>query len=423
MSLLTCSENEHSGAGGGSTHALVEYMPDDLFDWFESLPDANITLEDVILPNGMRASVFLEWYQNRLSKITVDDDDYQESDVNIKDNILGLMSDKGLFLTERSNFIYPDEGENKPAQRGLAYVWGGKQINVRNTGTTAGSSCTDSLYGLDCSGLIHQLFRHAGINLVTGRADDQRRVRVLSAALTARYPDARLIVEDLGQIPVDEFVSGDIIYWRMENATDAHHIGMVLNTGGDGTVIVHSRGGRNRCEFNRTDGGPEQKYLVRDGVPVASRGQTYGIVRINVADAWTLRLRCEGRNYDMLSTTISIPPYTDFEEYIFILAADYGGGPLELMFRLRRNSAEQTLDLRLYSLNAGRVDAALFHLDSDDTGYVDMDRVVSQPLTCVGQVRLVRGNQPATGLERRRLSEAAHGFCDEDKKCVTFGGR
>ncbi|MDR3013353.1 MAG: hypothetical protein LBU70_09145 [Chitinispirillales bacterium] len=42
---------------------IGEDMPDELFYWFESLPTANITISDVILPNGMRADVFMERYQ------------------------------------------------------------------------------------------------------------------------------------------------------------------------------------------------------------------------------------------------------------------------------------------------------------------------------------------------------------------------
>ncbi|MDR3012017.1 MAG: hypothetical protein LBU70_02255 [Chitinispirillales bacterium] len=41
-----------------------EGMSDELFDWFESLPDANdVTISNIILPNGMRADVFMERYQ------------------------------------------------------------------------------------------------------------------------------------------------------------------------------------------------------------------------------------------------------------------------------------------------------------------------------------------------------------------------
>ncbi|MDR3013354.1 MAG: hypothetical protein LBU70_09150 [Chitinispirillales bacterium] len=44
-------------------------MCDELFYWFESLPDANdVTISNIILPNGMRADVFMERYQKLREK-------------------------------------------------------------------------------------------------------------------------------------------------------------------------------------------------------------------------------------------------------------------------------------------------------------------------------------------------------------------
>jgi len=398
--ILSCGDD--SGTDKTESYVLDDVMPDELFDALGDLPDAEFTIDDVILPNGLKYPDFMRLYQ-QLSKVRAEG--YNAGEANEKNNLIGQLLKRAIFLTERDNFVYPNEGTNKPTQYGLAYVWGGKEIRFRNK-VSDGSNCSDILYGLDCSGYIYQIFKHNGLNLQEGSANDQRKTTVLEKAIKSKFPNVKLNVEDLGQIPLDECESGDVICWLNENRTRAYHIGMLADTG-DGLFLVHSRGGPDKCDLNKTEeGGPIKKKLGIN-YKLTTMGKYYGIVRINVADAWTLRLRCAGENYDILSTELSIPQNKSFSDEISVICADYDGEALSSVIKLQYNKNNNMLDLAIVSSNgssAKRTDFAKIKLDKDDTDYIDLqNESFSNSTGCVAQVRLIKGSQSNS----KQLNEAS----------------
>jgi len=119
----------------------------------------------------------------------------------------------------------------------LQYVFNGKTPLVRLSGAQAkgGSSCTDELHGMDCSGLIFNVAEVVGIGIVVGKA------------ITQQSPDAwkippewslRMVVVTDGTIQ-----TGDIVGW-------ADHIGIV-EEGGSDPIVISSIGGANSCAKNK----------------------------------------------------------------------------------------------------------------------------------------------------------------------------
>jgi hypothetical protein len=158
------------------------------------------------------------------------------------------LAREATYLAKRSNFIYAANGELSPAQNGLAYSWGGKKFDERLNPPGDGDSCLYNIYGLDCSGFIHQLFERNGIRFPKGRADDQRRKTVLKKALIPYFGDSTLFdVADMN-IPPAQFQTGDIVYFQKNG--EAYHIGMCLKLGTDDLRFYESSGRPNKCEEN-----------------------------------------------------------------------------------------------------------------------------------------------------------------------------
>jgi hypothetical protein len=200
--------------------------------------------------------------------------------------------------------------------------------------------------------------------------------------------------------------SGDIVYWKRPNNT-AGHIGMfaIVDTGLYNVrrlVFVNSAGDKHDCDRNKSNnGGP----VIKDFEYAKGRlsESSYGIVRINVANAWTLRLRCRGRSYDAFSTELSISETEDLDEQITANFNDYDGKPLSYTFQLQYDKDTKILNLQMVS--SQRVDAVQIKLDKDNTGYVDMQRIISSATVCLAQVCLTKGNQPSA-FKSKQLTEA-----------------
>jgi hypothetical protein len=194
-----------------------------------------------------------------------------------------------LQLTDRKKYIY-DEADMAPAQFGLAYSYGQRDHTKREFPPFG--TCGNRLYGLDCSGLIHQLFKSVGITRgLWGTANSLRTPDTLIKAIKYKYPDFdELKVEDMGNIPATKFQTGDIIYWMRPNekgVLTVRHIGMVVLDTLRNLAVVQSNGVSQEwktgdCVKNySTERGPRIVPLA-NAVEPGVFGDTYGITRISV---------------------------------------------------------------------------------------------------------------------------------------------
>ena len=131
--------------------------------------------------------------------------------------------------------VYPYEGVNKPAQNGLAYVWGSRNINQRyihrdKNGNLLGIQCEEERYGLDCSGMIISAFRDAGVILSTNLwAVSLANPKIYNDALKKSNDFKKLEYVETGiSYTYDSIQTGDIIY--LGKGGYATHIGIALTS-------------------------------------------------------------------------------------------------------------------------------------------------------------------------------------------------
>lgn len=140
-----------------------------------------------------------------------------------KQKAISAMIAKANFLMDRSLHQH-DADTSGPAQNGLAYVLGAKQIDTRST-PTGGACCTEKLYGLDCSGMLALCANSSGAKLIVGPARLQGQADTWNAVGT--IPDVWSVgmvdvTNELSQsnFAINRFQTGDIVNWGF-------HIGFV----------------------------------------------------------------------------------------------------------------------------------------------------------------------------------------------------
>jgi len=240
-----------------------EALSDEEARILDTTEEANYGLNDIVLPNGESLGSFL-------AKIT--------RDQNPKMTLIAKMLEKAVELTDRTK-RHPEEGANMPEQWGLGYSYGSRDYAnrdvppYRNPPNADGSTCTEKIFGLDCSGFVFQALFNAGLD-VRGSdkkvwVDRERDISVLNQKLKAKdsvYSD--LTAKDMKQqdgtpIPPSQFQAGDIIYWLKDkyNKTTGKyvptgfHIGIILKSR-DGGLAVFQSGGKigdsiYQCKKNR----------------------------------------------------------------------------------------------------------------------------------------------------------------------------
>lgn len=186
-----------------------------------------------------------------------------------------------IKLCNKKNFYYQQEGEDKPAQMGLAYLWGGKDYHYRGK-PSAGDSCRFQVYGLDCSGFIYTIFLEVGMPFIKGSANDQRQVTTIQKYLTQYLNTNAFDVTDIDSLDAKNIRPGDIVYFykmlRSKDGTNkkhAYHIGIALKfPGSDDLYFVASNGKPNDCAGNLKKG--PSAFRLDQGF----KKFNYGVVRM-----------------------------------------------------------------------------------------------------------------------------------------------
>lgn len=266
-----------------------EALSDEEVYFLDNLESIELSADDVILSNGANLKEFLlqydpDFYHNVNLKSTRTTN-HRGSKIT-KDVLLARLSFMATYLTTRDNFRYP-EGDviGEPAQHGLAYSYGCKEHQVRKRPSEG--ECEASVYGLDCAGLIYQLFHHAGVRSgLWHLAEVQRKPETLRNAIQLAFPELeKLKIEDLGSLEETAIENGDIIYF-LKPDNSAKHIGIVLNHEGELWVAQSNGTGKidNHCETNYgPDRGPRFVKL-NDVLSTNMFGDRYGIVRIDIEE-------------------------------------------------------------------------------------------------------------------------------------------
>jgi hypothetical protein len=376
--LLSCNKDDNSDEQDQGEELTSEEVT-----YFDSQPNIEVSLEDIILPNGESVSEYqIEIESGTRDNLKTTSRPGEDGPQASKNKMLASMIVAANYLVTDSNFQYTgnDMITGFPAQDGLAYSFGSKEFSVRQSPPFG--ECTDDVYGLDCSGFIYHIFKAAGIDIPVGQAEDQRKVEILNNSIKEIPGFNKIKFEDFGQIPQGEFETGDIIYWL--RGSKAFHIGIVLKTRNEQMLIFQSNGtgkSANNCAENyKKNRGPR---TIQPGDFTLFNSRKYGIVRMttDISGTWSVNLRCSGQQSDALTLNITIPVNEGGAFTANGSGTDYDGAPITAQLAGEYDKQQNTLSgifTLLFPENPDdvRKDSFTVKLEKDETEYLVMTKVV-----------------------------------------------
>jgi cell wall-associated NlpC family hydrolase len=387
-----------------------------VFDDPEALSETEIqTLENlneaegfdsstVILPNGENLYDFLmevdpDFANQWLKSANINSPYENLGPQDARNLLIARMTAVALNLTDKTKHQYPNEGDDKPAQNGLAYSWGGKNHKVRQKPPGANTACNHKIYGLDCSGFVYQVFQNAGVNMKIGPANAQRMPDYVEGIIKSSIPELdKIKVEDLGSIPTSEFESGDIIFWTNSSGR-ATHIGIILKKGNGSLAVFQSNGspGYNSddCTDNLSTNRGLRRLELNDAYWFGS-SKNYGITRINadLSGNWSLYLRCAGQSVDVISFQLEFPTSSENTFEVTGTGTDYDGAPFNCKIDMTYNNSTNVLSGTSYMTKPSvpdfyRYDSFSVKLNRDETEYFSWTLGDSQDAGCELEGRLI----------------------------------
>lgn len=156
-----------------------------------------------------------------------------QSPADFKKTCIAKMIQMGDYLVGLTNAPGQSGFPGAAAQTKLAYSFGSKQYTA--PAVPKAGCCTETLYGLDCSGLVYQCALFAGLSVVDGTAQDQGKTNawVIPPTWGISILDVTTQV-----VPSAAYQDGDIVVWK--TGPTSGHIGIVAN---NGKSVIQSNGG------------------------------------------------------------------------------------------------------------------------------------------------------------------------------------
>lgn len=397
--IFSCNKDDNKDSAIDDPEVLSNSDNESL----ENAPEANsFDFSTVILPNEITIDEYMKeidsLFYNEWNKSTNSDPYENLGPQDAKNLLIARITMVALNLTNRSKYQIPDEGAEKPAQNGLAYSWGSKDFKIRQSPPGFGTVCMEKIYGLDCSGFVSQLFKNAGVSLIGGPADSQRKASILQKAINSSIPALKKVkVEELGKIPTSKFVTGDVVYW-MNDKNIATHIGIVLKDINGSLAVFQSNGvpGINSadCLKNRSTSRGPRRLQLSDTYWFGS-SKSYGITRINmdISGKWNLFLKCKDETYDAITFSLDFPTTNSNTFNISGTGIDYDDKSFTCTGSLTYDNASNILSGTLFILKPSspefyRYDSFSVKLNRDETGYFDLVLGNSNNAGCDLQGRL-----------------------------------
>ncbi|MCF6406744.1 DUF1566 domain-containing protein [Chitinophaga filiformis] len=218
--FLGCSKNDNKTEEPES-QVHDDYLNQEDNEFLESISIPTPVLEELLGANGYP-----------LARIS----NGQSSVAKLKEIMIDSMIKKGWQLcSEKTNKIYPNEGDNKPEHKGLVYSYGQRDYTKRLF-PTAGNALHKkyAVYGTDCSGLMINLLNHIGINISTDATTSNFETMLNSTLEKKQSLNWRVFIQE--RMPEEEMKVGDLILWPTK------HIGMVTIQKNKTKGIIQSNG-------------------------------------------------------------------------------------------------------------------------------------------------------------------------------------
>jgi cell wall-associated NlpC family hydrolase len=407
LNLISCGKHNDEPA------TPIEEVAEGASDFIDELPSATgFNTSSVILPNGLSVEAYLSEVDPTYLKkygftgsprtagtrgtTGTGTDIYKDlGPQDARNALIAQVTATALNLTDDSKHqpVNPITGDK---QNGLAYSYGSKDPTLFQAPPSPLSKCGAKIYGVDCSGFVEAAFKSAGVNLTGNALEQSQKGNILTSIQAAIPAFEKAKVDDKGQLPKSEFLTGDIIYWDVLPKPDkqghiigadkdATHIGIVVLQR-NGTLGVAQSNGRigtdaDECTGNqKANRGP--RIVPLDNIYFFnSQFSHYKILRINadLAGKWRYNMRCDFATADVLQLVLDFPKTTDNKIHIVTTATDYDGSRLDCTFDFTYNEPAKMLEGTASITDDGkdlRVDTFSFPLLRDNAGYVSTTRQV-----------------------------------------------
>jgi uncharacterized protein (TIGR02145 family) len=239
---------------------LDETPPDSFNIAIENAPDTIVQIEDIILDNGQSAFDFLQ----NIDPGWMSDAPYSRNFVIVDASFLNSQDQRNLLISrlfDVGRYLVTDANHTHGGAQpnGLAYVYGGKKISVISrpsppTNPSSNTTCApdpgcdlDTLYGLDCSGMVSLMAKLSGLRVPEGNCTILSNPTVWNGGLTASSShnfDKLKYIAVPGPIPPSQLKNGDIIFLPSSSSTGYEHMGIVLSQSGDTNIKVFESHGK-----------------------------------------------------------------------------------------------------------------------------------------------------------------------------------
>lgn len=240
----------------------------------------------------------------------------------------------------------------KPAQKGLAYVYGGKTPLVR---TLPSDGCTQELHGVDCSGLISLIASAVGVTPPSGSSAQA------SAEAWGVPSDWKLKMTAVTDGTIE---TGDLLFWNT-------HVG-IAEANGSNANLISSTGAPNTCALNLKKG-PRSLSVSQLGLGAPTK--VLRLVAI-LSGNWQMGLRCSGQTTDVATLQMTLDndkggPFTTNGS-----GTDYTGGPLQFRLDGTYDQTANVMSATLTLTNGNRQDSFVQKLLTDSIDYFPLTKVV-----------------------------------------------
>jgi hypothetical protein len=265
-------DNNSANANANSTtQYLIDTIPADLETFLDTVTKVTAVNGGIVLPDGLTVDSTLQVYDSTFFRTIPEGGGSQPSIIPYKDEasyIIAHMLQLAANFCDRSQHSPGADANDKqgvegPAQHGLAYVSGAKDIlhryqainyldnTVTGQQTTIYGACSDYLYGLDCSGFVYQCLSAAELSLDPVQSDVKNLTTTLiQAALNANPMFQNVSIQQISNVTSTSMLQyGDIVY------SNSPHIGIVGSDANGNLVILQCNGSFDYgCDANTDDG-------------------------------------------------------------------------------------------------------------------------------------------------------------------------
>lgn len=348
----------------------------------DAIPESQTPAKDIILPNGRTLEEYLRSRQLPLPALTSSTGSAALAlpvtppigPQQRKNDIVAMMvsTAQDFACARRSNlpctkWDYAADAaapETRPAQTGLTYVYGGRDITVR---TRPIDGCLQETYGTDCSGLVIQAAKAADVTAPTSSVTQ-------GVAENWTFPPEWQL--QMKQVTDGSIQTGDIVWWN-------GHTGLAIGS----TSFVSSTGSPGQCQRNiRPPRGPRELSYTSFG-----RGMPTKVLRLTttLSGTWDMYIRCTNEITDAAIIRFNIDNNAGGAFTASGSGVDYGGAPLSFILSGDYDQIANRVDATLAFTDGTRSDQFSQTLLEDDTGYFPLTKVIDNG-GCAGSARLVR---------------------------------